>query len=416
MSGKYIFYLVLSVFGVSDSPSLYGQVDTTAYPFIKYELNNIEHPDSSRTLDGFWQQYFNMLQFKDEQLNIVHFGGSHIQADIYTHFLRDTFQMANFGLPGGRGFLFPYTAAGTNNPYNYKVAYTGNWEGHRSSVNKHDAVWGVVGITTTTFSEEASITISFRDTIPEPRITRLLLMSNISDSTYSLLSDSISGLSHIDTTRDGYLLLYFNQPVDSFSLYFKQLHEGAELSLFGMVAESDDPGIVYHALGVNGSSFRSFAKCELFNEQLPYLHPDLVVVSIGTNDTSDPDFDPDEYKERYASFIEQVLAVNPHCAILLTVPNDSYVRRRYHNKNLEDARRVIYELSVTYRTAVWDLYSIMGGAYSAKKWRNVKLMKSDLVHFTRDGYLLKGALMYEAMMEDYNVWLKNQEMLDPINR
>ena len=47
----------------------------------------------------------------------------------------------------------------------------------------------------------------------------------------------------------------------------------------------------------------------------------------------------------------------------------------------------------------------MGGAYSAKKWRTDQIMKSDLIHFTNEGYQLKGALLMEAMMEDYHHWL-----------
>jgi lysophospholipase L1-like esterase len=296
------------------------------------------------------------------------------------------------------------------------VSYSGEWDGHRSSVNSHEATWGVVGVTATTSSAEAALRIQFRDTTPMPMVRRLVLFSSIHNNDYTLVNDSIPGLERIDTTRDGYLLLYFTQPVSELYLPFRRLVDGGSLSLYGMVLESDDPGIVYHALGVNGSSFKSFAKCELFDEQLPYLHPDLVVISIGTNDTSDPDFDPDEYKERYARFIEQILAVNPHVALLLTVPNDSYVRRRYHNKNLVDARRIIFELASTYRAGVWDLYSMMGGAYSAKKWRNAKIMKSDLVHFTRDGYLLKGQLMHEALMDDYQIWLDAQSEEEPVER
>jgi lysophospholipase L1-like esterase len=411
-------YLGIYVFGLALvlQTSVYAQVDTTAYPFIRYDLNRIEHPDSVRTLDGFWQQFHNMNRFRDEQLHIVHFGGSHIQADIYTHYLRDTLQSNDSLLPGARGFIFPYSAAGTNNPYNYKVSYSGEWDGHRSSVNSHEATWGVVGVTATTSSAEAALRIQFRDTTPMPMVRRLVLFSSIHNNDYTLVNDSIPGLERIDTTRDGYLLLYFTQPVSELYLPFRRLVDGGSLSLYGMVLESDDPGIVYHALGVNGSSFKSFAKCELFDEQLPYLHPDLVVISIGTNDTSDPDFDPDEYKERYARFIEQILAVNPHVALLLTVPNDSYVRRRYHNKNLVDARRIIFELASTYRAGVWDLYSMMGGAYSAKKWRNAKIMKSDLVHFTRDGYLLKGQLMHEALMDDYQIWLDAQSEEEPVER
>jgi hypothetical protein len=43
-------------------------------------------------------------------------------------------------------------------------------------------------------------------------------------------------------------------------------------------------------------------------------------------------------------------------------------------------------------------------------------MKSDLVHFTRDGYLLKGQLMHEALMDDYQIWLDAQSEEEPVER
>jgi lysophospholipase L1-like esterase len=195
-------------------------------------------------------------------------------------------------------------------------------------------------------------------------------------------------------------------------LPFERKNDTAVLSFFGCIAENNQAGITYHALGVNGSSFKSFERCARFSEQLPYLHPDLVVISIGTNDTSDPDFDAEAYKRRYGEFIRKVLEVNPQCALLLTVPNDSYIRRKYHNKNLVAARAAIYELAAEYHAGVWDLYSIMGGAYSAKKWRNAGLMKTDLVHFTREGYEMKGAFMFDAMMADYDNWLVQHGYID----
>jgi lysophospholipase L1-like esterase len=397
---------------VSDSPVVLAQDTADKYPFIRTDLNRIDAPDSLSALSSFWEAFHNMMLYKDEQLHIVHFGGSHIQADIYTHVLRAAFQHIDSDVPGARGFLFPYSAAHTNNPYNYKVDYSGEWDGHRSSVSSHQADWGVVGVTATTNDLQPQITITFRDTLNPVSINRLLVMTDATDSTYVLQVNRIPHLVKTDTTAEGYWLLYFDATIDTIVLPFERMNDTAVLSFFGCIAENNQAGITYHALGVNGSSFKSFERCARFSEQLPYLHPDLVVISIGTNDTSDPDFDAEAYKRRYGEFIRKVLEVNPQCALLLTVPNDSYIRRKYHNKNLVAARAAIYELAAEYHAGVWDLYSIMGGAYSAKKWRNAGLMKTDLVHFTREGYEMKGAFMFDAMMADYDNWLVQHGYID----
>jgi hypothetical protein len=60
-----------------------------------------------------------MISKKDRKLNFYHIGGSHIQADIYTHDFR-TFLQSNWpGLNGERGLVFPFGLASTNNPSNY---------------------------------------------------------------------------------------------------------------------------------------------------------------------------------------------------------------------------------------------------------------------------------------------------------
>jgi hypothetical protein len=49
--------------------------------------------------------------------------------------------------------------------------------------------------------------------------------------------------------------------------------------------------------------------------------------------------------------------------------------------------------------AVWDLYGIMGGLGSSKTWKINKLMRSDLVHFTHQGYHFKGELYIDALLK-----------------
>ena len=40
---------------------------------------------------------------------------------------------------------------------------------------------------------------------------------------------------------------------------------------------------------------------------------------------------------------------------------------------------------------------------------NAGMMKTDLVHFTKEGYLLKGDLFYRAFLDDYLKWYSEQE-------
>ncbi len=97
--------------------------------------------------------------------------------------------------------------------------------------------------------------------------------------------------------------------------------------------------------------------------------------------------------------MQMALRANPDCALLLTVPNDSYYRRRYLNRNIARERDVIEELAAEYDMAVWDMYGIMGGLGSSKRWKLNKLMRSDLIHFTHAGYHFKGDLFIDGFLK-----------------
>jgi hypothetical protein len=46
----------------------------------------------------------------------------------------------------------------------------------------------------------------------------------------------------------------------------------------------------------------------------------------------------------------------------------------------------------------------MGGYNSSETWHNQRLMRDDKIHFTKEGYILKGSLFVEAFLQ---AWGKN---------
>ena len=116
------------------------------HAFVHYEKNVLKTPNGDSGNTAFFWHKFYLAAHNQGKLNIVHFGGSHIQADIYTNYMRQHLYALDSTQNASRGLVFPYTAAGTNNPYNYRVQYKGVWKGHRSSVSYHQSTWGVLGI------------------------------------------------------------------------------------------------------------------------------------------------------------------------------------------------------------------------------------------------------------------------------
>jgi lysophospholipase L1-like esterase len=135
------------------------------------------------------------------------------------------------------------------------------------------------------------------------------------------------------------------------------------------------------------------------------MDPQLVIFSIGTNDAYTRRFDAEGYHSRYRQLLDSTRKAAPHAAMLITVPNDSYLYRKYVNRNTEKMQEIIMNLAMEYSCGVWDFYSIMGGLNSAQAWYSMHLMNYDRIHFNRQGYLLKGELFFSAFLK---AWENNR--------
>ena len=379
----------------------------TKYPYVYWENNALEFYGESPAFQKFFQRLDALYKGEsNEQFNFFHIGGSHIQADIYSHRLRRYLQNMSPSMKGGRGMIFPYTLAGTNNPWNYKVDSTGNWHGKRNSVLNDDAVWGMEGITALTSDSIATVRLSNRSNLKyRYEYDQIRVYHNTWDTMYRVEAvDSTIVDSRIVVDSLGYTEFNLNERHEEFEFRIVRLDSARdhEFMLFGIDLRNDDPGVIYHSIGVNGASFNSYKRCELFEEQLSQFPPDLFIISVGTNDTYVSVFDSTEYENNYEDFIKMILRINPDAAIVLTVPNDSYYRRRYANPHTVKAARAIVRLAEKYDMATWNFYEIMGGFGSSQDWHMSKLMPRDRIHFTGKGYDIKGDLFLTAFYEAWD--------------
>jgi len=86
------------------------------YGFIRYEKNIISFPGDSGDFENLYNKLDKVIKTGEGKINIVHIGGSHIQAGYYSGVVRKKMQTFFPGLNGGRGLIFPYQMAKTNNP------------------------------------------------------------------------------------------------------------------------------------------------------------------------------------------------------------------------------------------------------------------------------------------------------------
>jgi len=408
-----IFSIPLFVLGqtpllcTNDSLSKVEQEIARTYPFIEVQCNQFQFfGNESPNWMLLNRELSQMIESGKGKLNFYHIGGSHLQADIYSHDFR-TFLQSNWpGLSGERGLVFPYNLAHTNNPSNYDFSSPNTWRGYRSVTQRsEDFDYGLSGAAITCADSLVVINFKHLRTLVKPPFDRLRIYHNTGEFPYELnFGDQellVTDVAHYPEM--GYTEVRFSDHLDSLDLLFvKKINTPFALELFGFEFLNDLPGITYTAIGINGASLPTYLANTNFSRDLQLRPPDLFILSVGTNDAhcSYDAFDPLVYKANLEKLILQILESNPNCAILLTVPNDDYYMRKYPNRNTARQREVIFQLAAQYQMAVWDFYGIMGELGSSKTWKTAGLMQADYVHFTGTGYHLKGTLLIEAFKKN----------------
>lgn len=391
----------------------WGQSDPDIYrvdqfPFVRYEANELQFPGDRSDFEGLFRKVDRLLFEGEGQIQVVHVGGSHIQADMWSDRMRQRLQTFYPGNRGSRGLLFPFRMARTNNPYNYKAEWTGNWEGCRCVQTRQSCELGLTGISVTTRDTLTTLRIYFRgEDYPQYAFNRIKVLHGTGPDVFdvNLLSEGVRR--KVSFPAQGYTLFEMDWHLNEVTLEFrKTAPEQDHFSLLGLSLESDDPGFVYTAIGVNGAATSSYLRCNRWEQDLKSLGPDLVVFSIGINDANGPNFDQRRFVRHYDSLVARVRTANPEAAILFTTNNDSYYKRRYPNKNAEQVREAMLELARKHGAAVWDLYGIMGGLGSIQKWVRAGLANSDKIHLLKPGYIHVADLMFNALMQAYDEHLQ----------
>jgi hypothetical protein len=399
----------------------YGQtLDSSAYKqytFIKRQLNKVENDSAS--LSSFYEKLYLLEQKKNKRVNITQIGDSHIQADHFSGLMRQKLQL-KFG-NAGRGTVYPYRAAKSNEPTSYRSFTNVPWDYKRNVFYDKPLPIGIGGFTIETFDSTAEISLLVKD---QPGLnysfTKFTLFHEKGLSNYDItICDELNceqGVFHsIDKSTNPFVSeLKFSKPVRQ--VYLRNLCADSAVQkstrIYGMLLENDSAGVLYNMIGVNGAEYRHYTLSKYFTQQLSYLNSDLVIISLGTNEAFAASFDKSVFYRNIDSLVTNVRLANPEACILLTTPSDSYRRTRkgrVKNPDVKIAEQTIIAYCKEHNLAYWDLYEVMGGFGSMGKWYAMKLSAKDRVHYTAKGYQIQGDLFYNALMTGYEKYKQGKK-------
>ncbi|OMQ09927.1 peptidoglycan-binding protein [[Flexibacter] sp. ATCC 35103] len=452
----------------TDSPpikkNMIHKVDTAAVDsFSEDRIYNAE------VLESIFKKLEETENYKNQRISIVHIGDSHIQGDLMTNDIRKNLQQ-KFG-NAGRGFVFPYQLAKTNGSYNERFYSNRVWENYRNihpfksrpvglsgialwrdnggfavELNIKDAAYkfNSIHIVTpqnqnmfdlATSSQTKTIQSTERKIITH-KIKKGEAISTIADK-YNISIAEIKRENHLKSNniRAGRTLKILTNETkpknitssefvtldlesDSFThsyhsdrlldkIYLIPNKNADKYELNGLVLEKDAPGIMYSGIGVNGAKFSDYNKYPLFFQQLKALHPDLLVFSLGTNESYDH-MEASAYIKELREFIKNIKDQNSNVSIVVMTPPPSLLKARKPNVYIRDYAKSILEIAKTDGFAVWDLYDELGGMDGIRNLKSAGLIGPDWVHYSKKGYEKQGNLFTEAFLKAYdNFKLKN---------
>ncbi len=352
---------------------------------------------------------------------IIHYGDSHVAADILTGALRHDFQR-DFG-DAGPGFML------AGRPW--------SWYSRSGIESEASAGWQINGLSLSSLASDgrfglAGLSLSTNRTGESIRLTsdctrfELYLLKQPHGGVIDVLLDGVMQQHHFSLASDDFEPTYLevSVPADS-AIQFEALPrpQSAINSLHsielrtispglvrvpGVVAEQHGAGVVYDAFGINGARATRLLDWDetIFADNLAHRDPDLIVVAYGSNEVGDADFDPAIYRRKFFAVLERLHKAAPRASLLVIAPPDRAVRNDGRWRTISTMPALITAQRLAAQAAgaaFWNLSQAMGGAGSIARWavRSPPLAQPDHVHLTRAGYLLVADALYTELMHGY---------------
>lgn len=331
----------------------------------------------------------------DSSLRILHIGDSHIQMGYFSGEIRNTLQQQFGGQ--GIGIFFPNSLCSGFNPLGLDISSPSTWQCEKITSAEPIMPLGITGMGMKTDDAVSTINVSFKGRKEKVR-TFTVFHANL-DQTHEISCENADIVTQKFSETSSMTVVTMHTEVETAVLQFKSKSGNKEsLMIYGLSVNSPaNHGIDYNTFGVSGGQYKYFTKnTPLLSEHVAAFKPDLMIISLGSNDSYDKNLTMEGYKTMLRDFIIKLRKASPKTEFILTTPPDT----KYKDSKPVSGHIVqqsILEIGAQANCAVWDFYSVMGGYGSVKKWRKENLGNKDGLHLTSEGYYLQGQLFNLAL-------------------
>lgn len=386
----------------------------SGFRFLDQSVNRIEGDLS--TLQSFYAKLYRLrggVVGGRMQVSIFHLGDSHLQAGFLGGTIMHSFQR-DFG-NAGRGLITPLKLAKTNEPFDYDIFSSNPWTSSRCVATKPRFLTGIGGIALRTGTDPYDLRIlcktqaGFNYTFNKVRIFH----SPNPQEIFHIQAQDNKVIAY-QRTRPFLTELTLSGHNNQLTLLGKGFNPTSG-SIYGFSLENGKSGVLYHAVGLNGAQFFHYKRIENFGNQIHALNPQLIILSLGTNEAFRGNVTEQQLMREIESLVGPIKKQNPQAAILMTTPAECQQKvpvngivQYVPNHNMRIIRNAIVKYALQNHYPYWDLYRISGGDGSSENWVESKMLARDRVHFEVAGYRVQGNLFYQALMGGYNAYVVNR--------
>lgn len=376
-------------------------VNPEKYPFLDMSANRIE-------LNGAdWSRLaakFDGARQADSLFSIVYLGDSHVQADFGGDVLRQ--RLTALSRNAGRGITIPFRLASTNQPVDYTIRTEAGVKASKLLKQPWATDMPFTGIGIRPLARNHNFTITCK---------RLFSRVNIY---YKGAGPEVTAVSEagvklpyeVSEAAPGELSVRLDRSVESLSLGLRS--DNLRTTYAGFELLSDTVGTVVHSIGNNGATYGSYNRVEDMGCGLARLHPDLVVIALGTNEAFGR-VEADGIRTEIDALVSDIRRANPGAQLLLVGPAECYrkvyryvrrngKRRRVSSTVVNAKVRAVRDIIRTYAAdkgiPYYDHYGVAGGAGAAAKMKAAGILGRDGIHYTATGYRLWGSLLADAVI------------------
>jgi lysophospholipase L1-like esterase len=338
----------------------------------------------------------------DKKVRILAYGASHTQSDLYTGYLR-TYLQSRFG-DGGQGFVLLGRVNKWYRTLDTYATHQGLSVLHaRYKPKVQNEPLGLFGAALVgKYSDGYAEILTAKESTNTRFELHYLARPNGGDFTLQIDGKQRTRVStRADTERPGYHVFQTTPGSHRISV---RLGGNGPVRLFGIVGESDAPGVVVDTLGISGARMGDQLRWreDFWAEAVKRRAPDLVTFAYGTNETKDTKLSIAGYEAELRAALSRLRRAAPEASCVLLAPFDLASSERPRLLQIIAAQR---RVSREFFCGFWDGHAFMGGDGAIRRWIQAKppLASTDHIHLTRRGYVYAGIAVGDALMRAYDI-------------